>query len=236
MLGTFDADHHDLSLSDISRRTGLPVAQVGGHDQRLLYLNGIPGTVHVEGVFFDGNAGSVAETDGITANHDSMVLQVQNVRMEGLDGLQSTNHADCIQTWTGLGELRVDEFTCYSDYQGIKFQLVAGEGVTGPVTLRDTNLVALNDGSRYLYWMDPQGGVDITLDGVYTQRYGTRPFGQTVWPGITNSTNPAQLSGTAPNRQACWPSMPDVTGCINEGPPADGDFVPAGSVGLGYTR
>lgn len=26
MLGTFDADHHDLSLSDISRRTGLPVA------------------------------------------------------------------------------------------------------------------------------------------------------------------------------------------------------------------
>lgn len=207
----------------------LPVSQINGIDQRLIYVRNVTGTVHLEGLLLDGDVPS-AETDGITANGARTVLQVQNTRIEGLDGLQATNHADCIQTWTGLKELRVDDFTCYSDYQGVKFQLT--NGTMGPVTLGDVNLTAIGTDARYLYWMNPNDSVDVTLGNVWVDPYSSRPFGQSVWPGVTNKTNPAQVS----DGRACWPAMDRVTGCIREGTPPGGDFVPAGSVGPGYTR
>ncbi|MCZ2804763.1 hypothetical protein O2W18_06615 [Modestobacter sp. VKM Ac-2983] len=206
----------------------LPVSQINGIDQRLVYVRNVTGTVHIEGVLLDGGVAG-AETDGITANGARTILQVQNVRVVGLDGLQSTNHADAIQTWLGLKELRVDEFTAESDYQGIKFALT-NTHVMDKVTIRDTNLTATGTGARYLYWMDPDDLFPIELVNVWVDPYGTQTLGKTVWPGNTNLTNAAVISGGT----ACWPTMEKVAGCISEGQPPAGDFVPAGLAGAGY--
>lgn len=206
----------------------LPVSQIGGTDQRLIYVRDVTGTVHLEGQLLDGNGSAGAETDAITANGSNTIVQVQNVRVVGLEGTQGTNHADVIQTWSGLQELRVDRLTGYSNYQGIKFQLTNTFRIS-KVDLRRVNLRGLTD-QKYLFWMDPADIVPVVFNDVWILPVTGRDFGQSVWPGVTNATNPARVA----NGQATWPTMSKVSGHISNGLPPGGDFVPTGAAGLGY--
>ncbi|MCZ2837126.1 alkaline phosphatase D family protein [Modestobacter sp. VKM Ac-2985] len=213
-----------------------PVSQLGGVDQRCIYATNISGILHIEGVLLDGNgrSGVGTEADAITVNGPNTIVQIQNVRAADFRGTQTGNHADIFQTWLGVKELRFDKLTGSSNYQGIKFELT-NTFVIDKVTLRRVNLIGNDltptDGGGYYFWMEPAELQPIVFDQVWIRPRGTRPFGQSVWPGITNSTNAAVINGSG---QATWPTRPQTSGVINNGIPPAGDFVPAGSVGVGY--
>jgi hypothetical protein len=83
--------------------------------------NATPGRiVHIEGVLIDGTGG--VDCDGIDLKAPNAIVQIQHVRIVGLTGSLSNYHADCIQPWGGMQELRVDTFTCSSAYNSLYFR------------------------------------------------------------------------------------------------------------------
>ncbi|OMQ16693.1 hypothetical protein A7K94_0200730 [Modestobacter sp. VKM Ac-2676] len=146
----------------------LPSAKVNGADQRAIYVRNCTGTVHIEGVHIDG-AVSGAQTDGIAANSPKAVLQIQNVRVDGLRGGSTGNHSDVFQPWGGLLEYRIDRLTGSSNFQGL--HVFENTGPIGRGTIRNTNIVGTNDGTvdkgGYYLWTDCDDNYPLQLDGVY---------------------------------------------------------------------
>jgi hypothetical protein len=209
----------------------LPTATVDGQDQRGIYIKGCTGTVHIEGVLIDG-AVPGSQSDGITVNAPDAVVQIENVRVEGLLGAKSGNHADVFQPWGGVREFRIDRLTGSSNYQGLHIGVDLGP--IGGGTIRNTNIVGTSDGNvdkggQYI-WMDCDA-YPLTLDNVFISGRTDRGFEHSIWPQAGNSGCGAKISGGT----ASWPGYASLSGGVNEGRPASGDFVPAGSVGLGYT-
>ena len=105
---------------------GRNVVLIGGHitipwagadasiSSRLgLYLKGQTGTVHVEGLLIDNAGGDLSE--GIQINAPDAVVQIQNVRIDGVHARDevnfSDNHPDLIQPWGGVQALRIDHLS-----------------------------------------------------------------------------------------------------------------------------
>ena len=215
----------------------LPVSKIGGSDQRLLHMPDAKGIVHIEGMLLDG-AVTNAETDGIMINGQTASVRLQNTRIDGLRGQKNSNHADGFQTFSGVKEMLFDRNTISSNYQGIKFELT-NTFVMQRAVFSNINIVGLTseqtDGAPassggYYFWFDPDGLFPIKLENFWIKPRGTRPLGQSAWPGVTNQVNPAVFS----NNQLRWPTAAKVTGSVSNGLPSSGDFVPAEYVGLNY--
>lgn len=180
--------------------------------RRALLLDGQTGTAHIEGLLLGGSDLS----EGIQINAPQAVVQLVNVRVEGIrarDQVNFTdNHPDLVQAWGGVKELRVDGLTGRTDYQGI-FLKPDYNGI-GSVSLRRVN-VRSDATARYLYWKDRNGFADfpVHVDDVWGEPASGRSFTKTLWP-----------EGS------------DAWAAVKQGVPAAGDFVPAGMVGIGYTR
>ncbi len=163
------ASRRALVISDVDDLRGAP-------DR---YGYSTPGRiVHVEGLLIDG----AGLTEGINTNAPSAVVQLQNIRVNGVrflssddrDGTQgwTKNHPDVLQTWGSQRELRVDGLTGTSAYQGLFLKEDAVDSVHGPVWLRRVNMRAVailgNDGYSYaghrmLSWYDGSVG-QVHLD------------------------------------------------------------------------
>jgi len=213
------------------RITVLPTSQVGGYDQRAIYVKNCTGTVHIEGVQIDGNVEG-SEADAIAVNSPRAVVQIENVRADGMRGGYSSNHADIFQPWGGVAEYRIDRLTGTSNYQGLTTSEVSGQ--IGRGTIRSTNIAGSDAGvldqGGYLFWLKCNDGYPLELDDVYVAGRSGRPLSRSVWPMPSDSGCPSTIvDGTA-----TWPTVTTVTGGVHEGYPATGDYVPAGSVGLGY--
>jgi hypothetical protein len=211
--------------------TVLPSATVDGADQRGIYVRDCTGTVHIEGVHIEGNvAGS--ESDGIAVNAPEALIQIQNVRVDGMRGGMSGNHADVFQPWGGVREFRIDRLTGSTNYQGL--HIFENLGPIGAGTIRNTNIASSETGKvdkgGYFIWMDCQDGFPLAMDNVYVAGRGGRSLGQSVWPPSGDSDCPASIAGGL----ATWPGNRMLSGGVLEGRPASGDFVPLGSVGLNY--
>lgn len=74
------------------------------------------GTLWVHDVHFSG-AGLSEGIDLQEPGTTTVVLR--DVLIDQLHGSFQTNHADCLQTWSGPQRLLVDGFTCTSQYQGL---------------------------------------------------------------------------------------------------------------------
>jgi hypothetical protein len=211
--------------------TVLPSATAGGADQRAIYVKNCTGTVHIEGVHIDG-AVSGSQSDGIAVNAPQAVVQIQNVRMDGLKGGHSGNHADVFQPWGGVKEFRIDRLSGSTNYQGLHIFEVLGQ--IGGGTIRNADISSSEAGpvdkGGYYIWMDCKDGYPLQLQDVYVQGRSGRSFGQSIWPSVSHPTCPSVIKDGV----ATWPSNPSLTGGVHEGSPVGGDFVPAGSVGLGY--
>ncbi|MGY2083193.1 hypothetical protein [Blastococcus sp. SYSU DS0539] len=208
----------------------LPTARIGTDDQRAIYVHKCTGTVHVEGVLINGNVNG-SQADGIAVNAPEATVQIQNVRMEALRGTYSVNHADVFQPWGGVKEYRIDRLTGSTNYQGI--QVRQDLGAIGKGTIRNANV-----GSSEVNPID-RGGQFIRIDcntyplaleNVHINPRSGRPMGYSVWPQTDDRSCPAKIS----NGVVSWPSIGNLSGTVQEGRPASGDFVPAGSVGRGY--
>jgi chitodextrinase len=208
-------------------------------EHRALYINGAKGTVHIEGVLIDAPADD-RFGDALAINAPQATVQVQNSRFVDLRGDEANFHADIIQPWGGVRELRVDKFTGSSTYQG--FFIPRNLGDIGKVTVSRTNLKSLpmvhpTANGGYLLWMSPNGrnstgvGPLHTLSHFYVQPRDGRALGETIWPATFDEVNPARIDE---NGFATWPTLSNVTGGVQGGSPPGGDFAPAGVPGLAY--
>ena len=205
-----------------------------------IYVRNSTGTVHIEGVQIDGQTDTMF--DGIDINAPQATVQVENVRMTGLWGSYSMEHADAIQTWGGVKELRVDDLTAEGDYQGLT--VAPSIGSVGSADFHNVDLTASawptalageSNGGGIMIWLT-QGTSTCTttpmsFDDVYVANQTGRILsGSTVWPA-TNSALPCRAQQTGD--QVSWPSLP-ISGGVTLGSPPNGSFVPAGTVGVGY--
>jgi hypothetical protein len=194
-----------------------------------LYLKGQTGTVHVEGLLIDNAGGDLSE--GIQINAPDAVLQIQNVRIDGVHARDevnfSDNHPDLIQPWGGLQALRIDHLSGTTDCQG--FFLVGNEGPIGRVDLRNIDIVGTST-SRYLFWQAQK--IPVHIDNMWISPAPSRSLGGSVWPD-KNHAPPTQAL-VNDDGSVGWTPETGITGLVFPGSPPDGKFVPAGSVGPGY--
>jgi hypothetical protein len=196
-----------------------------------LAIAGTVGTVHVEGVWFDGASGH--EFDAVQINAPKATVQLENLRATGLRGSYATNHTDIVQPWGGVARLRVDRLTGTSNYQGIFVQ--PDKGPIGAIDLRHVDLAYDDVGARtggYLLWLaNSCRAAPTALSDVYVKGRPGATLGSTVWPPSGQATDcPATIGGVA----ASWPKLP-VTGVARWGTPPGGAYVKAADAGTSYT-
>jgi hypothetical protein len=216
---------------------GRNVVIVGGHitvpesaataqERRALYIKDNGGTVHIEGVLIDSSGGS--PSDALAISSPSSIVQIKNVRVDGLKGSQSGWHADIIQPFGGVNELRVDGLTGSSSYQGLFLR--PDLKPIGATHLSRINLRHTPDGAGKLVWFTT--GCDspkARLAEVYVESETVNALGNLVWPTPWDTACPAEVE----DGSASWPTLP-VQGEVRNGAPPGGDFVPAGRAGVGY--
>ena len=214
----------------------IPPGQPDDAHRRAIYVKNNVGTVHIEGVLIDASEGGVS--DGIDISAPQSTVQIQNVRVVGLQGSQAGFHADVIQPWGGVRDLRVDRLTGTSAYQG----LYIGPDL-GPIAGADLRRVDLGpapgvasqwDGGHLLWVTSGASGCNsypIDLSQVWVAPRAGRTLGDSVWPqaGVPSACGPSVAGGSS----LTWPGLA-VRGSVNLGRPPGGDWVPAGVAGLGY--
>jgi hypothetical protein len=227
----------------ISTGDGPPPWEVPEH--RAIYVTEATGVVHIEGVLIDDV--DVGRGDGIAIAAPEAIVQIQNVRIVRLTGEERGNHADVVQVWGGVRELRIDRLTGGTDYQGLHIQ--PDLAPNGPEIIKNANVFSTSDRSgNWLTWL-AQGSnscstaQSVSLDQVYVTPRAGRRLGEAVWPPDTgvdldnsgSSAVRACLStASADGSELSFPLLPTVTGVVRRGPPPGGDFVPDGVAGPNY--
>jgi hypothetical protein len=219
----------------------LPVTddKSNGAMSRGIYIKNNLGTVHIEGVLIDGSGGGMS--DGIDIAAPQSTVQVENVRVEGIYGYLDQFHADVIQPFGGVKDLRVDKLTGYSAYQGLTIDRDLGD--IGSAELSRVNLVATGDqiwGSHnnggYMLWLTRDSGCKVIfpvrLHQVWIQPRKNTPLANAVWPPVGGRTA-CPVQAKPDDSEARFPSLP-VAGRVRKGMPPGGDFVPPGVAGLNY--
>jgi hypothetical protein len=209
-------------------------------ERNAINVKNVTGVVHIEGVHIHGPY----VNDGIKGCARDAILQIQNTRIVDLKGSDSGYHSDVIQPYCGFRELRVDGLTGYSQFQGLMFKADWATWTT--TTLKRVNLVGIapqdgypinvvtgccnNDGNRFV-------DGPISLSNVYVSPDASHNSGNLLgnvrpWEDWTIATDPASGREYAEHRAGV---APQITGRIWKGRPPSGDYVPSGSVGLGYS-
>jgi Bacterial Ig domain len=204
----------------------IPGACASAYDRTAVKVRANNGTVHLEGILIDGSY----THDGIVTASPNTTLQVENVRVERLQALDS-NHPDCLQTQGGLGRLRVDRFSCSTPLQGF-FLKVEGGNPVGPADIRRTNF----RGAFHAFWQETTSVGPITLSEVWVGS-SQRSFGLDVWPqsDAYGQSDPNRRAVLSSDGSYLWFTNSNITGRVNKGIPSTGDFVPSGVAGAAYS-
>ncbi len=246
------------------------IAPHSGTGVRNIQISDKPGVmdgriVHIEGLDIDGSGGG--EADGVGIDAPSVIVQIENTRITGLIGHLSSTHADVIQTWGGVKQLRLYDVTGSSHYNTLylrrensplgpeigavtldhvnMFGYVNPAGWDIPSTLRGISIgTQPADGDCNSRGQCGPPNADSTTNCqlsaaiVMNQFYTDPPAGRLerfMWPTDYMSTAGCPSALSADGQTASWPALQgQVSGAIHLGPPPGGDFVPAGSVGVGY--
>jgi hypothetical protein len=196
-----------------------------------LLIAGAVGTVHAEGIWFDGSSGH--EFDAVQIDAPKATVQLENLRATGLRGSYDTNHTDIVQPWGGVAKLRVDRLTGTSNYQGIFTQ--PDLGPIGSVDLRHIDLAYDDVGARtggYLMWLSRGCNAPATwITNVYVKGRPGSTLGSTVWPPPGMATQCGAV--LTPALAIAWPVLP-ISGVIRWGSPPSGSFVTPPDAGSAY--
>jgi hypothetical protein len=229
--GTFVEGGHDVIV--IGGWITVPTGTTSDEQRRALYFKDQTGIVHVEGVLIDGSGGG--DADGIALHAPQATVQIENVRVAGLHGSQATTHADVVQPWGGVGQLRIDRLTGTSGFQGL--QLPIALGPIGAAEIRYADLHALPEplghGGGHMLWLTTPhmcNGYPVALNQVWISPRPGRTLANSVWPGVADGS---ACPGVREGGGIGWPKLP-VRGTVLAGSPPGGDFVPQWNVGLGY--
>lgn len=233
---TIEGGHNIVLIGgEITVPSGAPLGPVNNRFHTGLYIKGATGTVHIEGVRFD--AASNVLWDAIDINAPKATVQLENIRAEHIEGNFTDFHADVVQPWGGVKDLRIDRLTASSDYQGLTIPI--DKGPIGSAELSHVDLYGLSDHVQqkggYLLWLTSGTktctSYPVTLQDVYVTPSPKREFGKTLWPdgGLTKRCDAHVRHGTA-----TWPGLPEVRGDVRAGPPPNGEYVPPDVAGIDY--
>jgi hypothetical protein len=214
--------------------------------------------VHIEGLLIDSSSGRKA--DGIRIAAPRTIVQLKNVRIVNLRGTAKTVHADLIQPFGGMKELRIDGFTGATHYNDLYFRREnhpLGPAI-GTVRIRNANVFGYVNKGRVprttlrgisigTQALDPKDGdapiVCRLTNPVYLEQFYVKPpkgvsLGQFVFPNVSSRSGCA-AKVSKDGKSLDWPALRasaggKVSGVVKLGPPPNGAFVPPGSAGLGY--
>lgn len=181
--------------------------------------------VHLEGLLIDG----ADLSEGINTNSPRAVVQLQNVRVEGVhyrsvadlegtDPYPGPNHPDVVQTWGGVRELRIDRLTGSTGYQGL-FLKADQNGPTGTIWLRRVDITGQrregDDGreqaSLRLLYFDPRltGQLRVDSDTVWLNPVANDIFGSGLGVNVhppVNHSEQAQAAAASGDSSVQWPT------------------------------
>jgi hypothetical protein len=142
--------------------------------------------------------------------------------------------------------MNVDRLTGTTDCQGMQVDPDYAYATYGllpkSATFKNVNINVFanpssGNGNRYAAWFtyatNSCVSYPITLSNVYVQEPGGTLAYNSVWPDPANSY-PSACLGLYPGGYAYWPNLTTLSGSITNGLPPGGDFVPAGTAGIGY--
>lgn len=198
------------------------------------------GTVHLEGLLVDGPF----LTDGI-AVATGRDVQIENVRVERVYDNLKQAHADCVQIQRGVGQLRMDRFTCSTQRQGI---FLGDGGAIGSVDLRRVDLRGA-PGAHLLWQTTPSFDVSVSdlWLGVAPDFRAWAPFGYWVYPQKDGRTYAGSIDRqrravVSRDGKRLWFVGSRISGIVRKvAVGARREFVPPGVAGMayvspGYTR
>ncbi len=213
--------------------------------------------VHLEGLLIDGSSG--AQSDGIRINAPKAIVQIVRTRIVDLRGSAKGLHADVIQPFGGVKELRIDGFTGSSHYNNLYLRRENDplRPPIGKVTIYNANLFGYWNGANAgppetlraisigTQPIDPSNTTSsincqltapVVLRNVYIQPARKRPA-QFVYPHDRMSTAGCPARVSADGKTVSWPALARIVdGSLIVGGPPTGDIVKASSVGLSYQR
>lgn len=225
--------------------------QPGNGNASLTFQDRVPGTtartIHVEGILIDMS--DAFDKDGLTFITPTADLQLQNIRITGVHGNATGDHADAIQNWGGAKKIKVFKATVTTDYQG--FFLPAETAPIDELYLekvdfsrQDGPYMGGNSCPNYLWMGYNATFCDTYPGGVYLKDIYVTPPTLCLKNGFTFGSKDVHPSTGAPTAclamlltptQLYWPSADlDITGVVKLGPPSGGQYVPESLVGLGY--
>ena len=212
---------------------------------RGLYLTGQTGTVHIEGVRLRGSELSVP----IVLNQaEGATVQIQQVRADRIftdyPNWQPL-HADCVQTWAGPKVLRVDGYTCTTDYFGLQLSPTqyGDDANTWPqlMEFRHMNFGPWrpDDLTRFMFWRTRTDPRDSWWPMIFDEVWTEPGYGGTGTETQFTCYS-AQFVAPIPENDGVWQEKSHDQDCrtwppFEFGQPPDGDFVKAGDVGLEYS-
>jgi hypothetical protein len=202
---------------------GRIVMKGGGSDveRRAIYIKNVTGIVRIQNVTVRGRRN--AAFDAIAISAPEAVVELINIRVEGVHGTFDGFHGDIVQPFGGVKRLFVDGLSGRTGYQGL--YLVETNGRIGSVVLNNVDLSYLpnrQDRTTVMVWFDGCRSYPVTLQNVYiAPRKGQQVARDAV---RTDDTCRAQQRGN----KISWPKRSRINGTIIEGRPPGGTFVPAG--------
>ena len=125
------------------------------------------GTLWIHDVHFVG----AHPTGGIQLEEPGAGVGLRDVLFDQVIGSYSTNHAECIQTWSGPDRFLIDALTCNTTYQGLFLQPNQYGGAT-PTALDFRNVDIYGQGAYDLWLADVGPGQvgqlpDFTVQNTY---------------------------------------------------------------------
>lgn len=192
-------------------------------------------TIHVEGVDIDMTVNDDRDAFGLQT--PTAIVQLQNIRVRGVQGTAAGTHGDIIQNYSALRGLRLDRFTGDSDYQGLFLSPGAGGGVIAEgLKMRRTDLtlkVSATETFSHLLWLMGVSPAYQAADLEDVWFLNERP-GQDAQDAAFPDASQFGVASTFIDGKVRFPKLYNVHGVINDGTPPGGHFVTDDDCGLNY--
>jgi hypothetical protein len=196
---------HNVVFQDCDEYVTNPAGDWAG------YLEDQTGTLWIHDVHFGG----AHLTGGVQMQEPGASVVMRDVLFDTVYGSYSTNHAECIQTWSGPSRFMIDGLQCPTTYQGLFLLPNQHDSTTTETTWDFRNLQ-----------IDGDGAYDLWLGNVQPSQEGSVPVFNVQGVYDCGTGEPRDWDGTTDANQA-WAN---VKSCPLGGAPAPVWSSPDGSV------
>ncbi|MGA9858733.1 MAG: hypothetical protein WBQ18_12790 [Solirubrobacteraceae bacterium] len=157
------------------------------------HLKDQAGTLFVRNVHFGG----AHLTGGVQLQEPGATVVMRDVLFDTVHGSYTTNHAECLQTWSGPARLLIDGLTCSTTYQGLFLLPNQWDSRTRETVwdLRNIDIAALGAYALWLGNVQPsnRGSIPVWhLQNVYVSGPGEprnwdgTSDANTAWAGVVH--------------------------------------------------